>query len=53
MSKNYFSLKTGHAPSDEFFKRAPLYCDSDMWRTFLYGWFLGCVFTCTLFIVFI
>jgi len=30
MSKNYFSLKTGHKASDEFFKQSPIYCDSDL-----------------------
>ena len=39
MGKNYFSLKTGHVASDEYFKRAPIYCDSDMLRTCLHGWF--------------
>mgnify|MGYP003678386863 CR=1 FL=1 len=53
MSKNYFLPKTGHEASDEYFKKAPIYCDSDIMKMFLHGWFLGCVFTCTLFVVFI
>jgi len=30
MSKNFFSLRTGHKASDEYFKYAPIYCDSDL-----------------------
>ena len=40
MSKNYFSIKTGHKPSDEFFKNQPLWFDSDLLQTFLLG--AGC-----------
>ena len=41
MGKNYFSLKTGHVASDEYFKRAPIYCDSDIMKMFIYGFILG------------
>ena len=30
MARNYFSLKTGHKVSDEYFKNIPLWNDSDM-----------------------
>ena len=39
MGKNYFSLKTGHVASDEYFKRAPIYCDSDMLKVG-FTWFV-------------
>jgi hypothetical protein len=45
MSKNYFLPKTGHDTSDEYFKRAPIYCDSDMLRagvtSFIIGFLVG------------
>jgi|MEHZ01.5.fsa_nt_MEHZ011437718.1_2 hypothetical protein len=48
MCKNYFSANTGHEASDEYFKRAPIYCDSDILKMFICGFilgFLGCIFT--------
>ena len=30
MSKNYFSIKTGHEASDKYFKFAPIWHDSDI-----------------------
>jgi hypothetical protein len=39
MSKNYFLPKTGHEASDEYFKKAPIYCDSDMLRVG-FTWFV-------------
>ena len=41
MSKNYFSLKTGHHASDEFFKNQAIWHDSDLLKTFLLGAFIG------------
>jgi hypothetical protein len=45
MSKNYFLPKTGHDTSDEYFKRAPIYCDSDILKAgvilFLIGFLVG------------
>ena len=39
MSKNYFLPKTGHEASDEYFKKTPIYCDSDMLRVG-FTWFV-------------
>jgi curli production assembly/transport component CsgF len=44
MSKNFFSLKTGHHASDEFFKNQALWHDSDLLKSFFLGAFIGCVF---------
>ena len=43
MSKNYFLPKTGHEASDEFFKEAPIYCDSDMIRVGVTWFVIGIV----------
>ena len=40
MSKNYGSTKTGHKPSDEYFKSRPIWFDSDLLHAFLLG--AGC-----------
>jgi hypothetical protein len=37
MSKNFFSLKTGHHASDEFFKKQAIWHDSDLLKSFLLG----------------
>ena len=37
MSKNFFSLKTGHHASDEFFIKQPIWHDSDLLKM----WFVG------------
>ena len=44
MSKNFFSPKTGHHASDEYFKNQALWHDSDLLKAFLLGAFIGCVF---------
>jgi hypothetical protein len=44
---NFFPLKTGHKPSDEYFKHAPIWHDSDMLTTFFFGMFVG-AFMCGL-----
>ena len=44
MSKNFFSSKTGHHASDEYFKNQALWHDSDLLKYFLLGAFIGCVF---------
>jgi len=44
MSKNFFSSKTGHHASDEYFKNQALWHDSDLLKSFLLGAFIGCVF---------
>ena len=41
MSKNIFSFKTGHHASDEYFKHVPLWCDTDLLKTFLLGLSIG------------
>ena len=41
MSKNFFSLKTGHHVSDEFFKNQAVWHDSDILKSFLLGAFIG------------
>ena len=43
MSKNYFLPKTGHDTSDEYFKRAPIYCDSDMLKVGFTGLVIGII----------
>ena len=37
MSRNYMSLKTGHAVSDAYFKKQPIWCDSDLLHALLLG----------------
>ena len=41
MSKNFYSLKTGHHASDEFFKKQAIWHDSDLLKSFLLGAFIG------------
>jgi hypothetical protein len=41
MSKNFFSLKTGHHASDEFFKKQAIWHDSDLLKSFLLGAIIG------------
>mgnify|MGYP003326657329 CR=1 FL=1 len=48
MSKNYSGIKTGHAPSDAYFKRQPIWFDSDMLNAFLIGIGNGVIFTALL-----
>jgi len=44
MSRNFFSLKTGHHASDVFFKNQAIWHDSDMLKSFLIGAFVGALF---------
>ena len=37
MARNYFPMKTGHAASDEYFKHAALWHDTDMIKSFIFG----------------
>ncbi len=43
--RNYFPLKTGHIPSDIYFKHQALYCDSQLFKgvvlAFIFGFILG------------
>ena len=41
MSRNFFSLKTGHHASDEYFKNQAIWHDSDLLKSFLLGAFIG------------
>ena len=41
MSRNYFSMKTGHHASDEYFKYAPLHCDSDLFKHSIFWLVIG------------
>ena len=41
MRKNIFPLKTGHKPSDEYFKNLAVWHDVDMIKTFLWGLGIG------------
>ena len=41
MSKNYLYTKTGHHASDEYFKRMPIWNDSHILKTFLFGLGVG------------
>ena len=43
MSKNFFSLKTGHHASDEFFKTQAIWHDSDLLKSFLLGAIIGII----------
>ena len=44
MSRNFFSLKTGHHASDEFFKNQAIWHDSDILKSFLIGVVVGAFF---------
>jgi|MGYP000020322140 hypothetical protein len=37
MSKNFFSLRTGHGPSDEYFKNAAIWHDIDLLKAYILG----------------
>ena len=41
MSRNYLNKKTGHHASDEYFKRMPIWNDSHILKTFLFGLGVG------------
>ena len=41
--RNFFSLKSGHPPSDAYFKYAPIHTDSDVLVITLASFFLGIV----------
>ena len=46
MSKNFFSgYETGHAPSDAYFKRQPIWFDSDIVKSWALGFTLGSIIT--------
>ena len=41
MRKNFFSLKTGHEASDEYFKNLSIWHDIDLVKAFLIGAFIS------------
>ena len=41
MSRNFFALKTNHPPSDMYFKKMAVWCDSDMLTSWLLGFLTG------------
>ena len=43
MSKNFFTLKTGHRTSDEYFKNMAIWHDSDLLRSGVIGFLLGSI----------
>lgn len=51
MSRNYLTIKTGHKPSDIYFKNQPLWCDSDLLKSFILGSISGAIFTVILYYV--
>ena len=46
VGKNFFSLKTGHHVSDEFFKNHSHWHDSDLLKSFLLGAFISGIVVC-------
>ena len=48
MSKNYFSIKTGHEASDKYFKFAPIWHDSDIIKAWAIGTIVGISITLVL-----
>ena len=48
MSKNYFSIKTGHEASDKYFKFAPTWHDSDIIKAWAIGAIVGIFVTLVL-----
>jgi len=43
MSKNFFSLKTNHPASDEYFKNMAVWHDSDMLTSWVLGFLTGSI----------
>ena len=41
MKKNYFTPKTGHEASDEFFSNLAIWHDIDMIKSFVWGFAIG------------
>lgn len=51
MSRNYYTLKTGHKASDMYFKSQPFWFDSDLLTSFILGSISGAIFTVILYYV--
>ena len=45
MSRNFGSYKSGHAVSDAYFKKQPIWFDSDIVKAWALGFILGSIFT--------
>ena len=43
MTKNFFYQKTGHGPSDEYFKNMAVWHDIDILKTFMFGMVCGAI----------
>jgi hypothetical protein len=52
MSKNFFSLRTGHGPSDEYFKNLAVWHDIDIVKSWVLGFSTGSILTGLLIILF-
>ena len=52
MKKNFFSLKTGHGPSDEYFKNLAVWHDIDIVKSWVLGFVTGSILTGLLIILF-
>ena len=52
MSKNFFSLKTGHKASDEYFKNLAVWHDIDIVKSWMLGFSTGSILTGLLIILF-
>ena len=50
MSRNYYTLKTGHKASDRYFKNQPLWCDSDILKSLIIGISIGGIFATFVFL---
>ena len=45
MSRNFYALKTGHKPSDDYFKNQAIWMESDLLRSFCLGMGIGAFLT--------
>jgi len=52
MKKNFFSSKTGHGPSDEYFKNLAVWHDIDIVKSWVLGFVTGSILTGLLIILF-
>jgi hypothetical protein len=43
MNKNFFYRKTGHGPSDEYFKNMAVWHDIDIMKSFTFGIICGLI----------
>lgn len=45
MSKNFFYKRTGHKPSDKYFKNMAVWHDVDLMKSWMLGFFAGSILT--------